>query len=123
MRIALLLLTACGSTIRTTEINPSPRPLGTRPAESIEVFTSGPPARPHVDVAFFEIQRDSALSNDDTNEFIAKLRIAAADRGCEGLVIGGVTHSPATTNEKWSTSMTATCIVYTAADTQRFARE
>ena len=120
MRIALLLLlTACGSTIRATEINPAPRPLAARAPETVEVFTSGPPARPHVDISFLEIQQDSKLSTDDTGEFIGQLRIEAAARGCDGLVIGGITHEP--TGEKRSTSfkgMTATCIVYTDLEPQ-----
>ncbi len=120
MRIAaLLLLAACGSTIRTTEINPAPHPLGARPPETVEVFTSGPPARPHVDVSFLEIQQESKLSIDDTRELIAKLRIEAAARGCEGLVIGGVTHEPTGGDQTTSLKgMTATCIVYTDADPQ-----
>ena len=118
MRIAVLLLVAaCGSSIRATEINTAPRPLQARTPEQVEVFTSGPPARPHIDVTFFEVQQDSEMSSDDTREFIIKLREEAARKGCDGLVIGGVTHEPAGTllDNQTPTSykgMTATCIVY-----------
>ena len=83
---------ACGSSIRATEINPAPRPLAARTPESVEVFTSGAPARPHMDLAFYEAQQSSEFSSDDTREFIVKMRAAAAQRGCDGLVVGGITH-------------------------------
>jgi hypothetical protein len=120
MRIfSLLLLAACGSTIHATEINPPPGPLAARPAATVEVFTSGPPARPHMDLAYFEAQQDSEFSTDDTRDFIVKMREAAARRGCDGLVIGAITHEVhgAIFDARQPTSqkgLTATCIVYTA---------
>jgi hypothetical protein len=117
--IGLLLLAACGTTIRTTDINPAPRPLAARSPESVEVFTSGPPARAYKDLALFEAQQDSEFSSDNTREFIVEMRAEAARRGCDGLVIGGITHetrgsmldSHQTTSQK---GLTGTCIVYVA---------
>jgi hypothetical protein len=119
--ICLLLLAACGTTIRTTEINPAPRPLAARSPESVEVFTSGPPARPYKDLALFEAQQESEYSSDNTREFIIEMRAEAARRGCDGLVIGGITHETRRTllDSHEATSqkgMTATCIVYIADD-------
>lgn len=117
--IGLLLLAACGTTIRATDINPAPRPLAARPPESVEVFTSGPPARAYKDLAFFEAQQQSEFSSDNTREFIIEMRAEAARRGCDGLVIGGITHETRGTfldsHEPTSNKgLTATCIVYTA---------
>jgi hypothetical protein len=123
MRIAvLLLLTACGSTIRATEINQAPRPLTARAPEQVEVFTSGPPARPHIDLTFYEVQQEE-YSADDTREFIDLARVEAARKGCDGLVIGGITHEPTATLSDSNTvtsrkGLTATCIVYTDLDPQ-----
>lgn len=117
--VALVLFTAaCGSSIQATEINSAPRPLAARPPETVEVFTSGPPLRPHMDLAFYEAQQESEFSSDDTADFITKMRKVAARRGCDGLVIGGVTHETTGAildrhQPRSNKGMTATCIVYT----------
>lgn len=126
----MLLSVGCGTTIAVTQINPPPRPLRARPPETVELFTSGPPLRPYVDVAYLEAEQASHLSVHGTREFFDHLRARGAAIGCDALVIGGKTNR-ATVSIDLKTpanisGVTATCIVYTgplehavAADAQR----
>ncbi len=97
-------------------INPSPKPMAARPAESVQVFSSGPPTQPHIDVALLEAEQQSDLSNDNTPQFINKLRARAAVMGCDGIVLGNVTSStdPSFTREQNGSKkgITATCIMF-----------
>lgn len=118
--IAIVMLAAgCGTTLQETQINPAPHAMVARPASSVEVFSAGPPQRAHVDVALLEARQTSGMSGDDTADFIAKLRQQAAERGCDGIVLGAVTNETVgggrdQDNRK---GITATCIVYTAPAT------
>lgn len=112
----------CGTTIKETVINQPPRPMAARPPETVELFTSGPPARPHVDVAFLEAEESSSLSTDETAEMLTKLRKRGAERGCDAVVIGGLSSRAPGLNdgETWLVDnpkarkgIYATCIVYT----------
>jgi hypothetical protein len=115
-----LLTTGCGTAISTTLINPAPRPMNARPPETVEIFSSGPPHRPYVDVAFLEAEQETHLSFDNTPELINHLRARAAAMGCDGVVLGGVTHaadvaaSYAADVNASKKGITATCIVYPA---------
>lgn len=115
---AILAAAGCGTSIRATTINPSPRVLQPRPPETVQIFTSGPPHRPYVDIAYLEAEQSSAYSSDNTPEFLTKLRVQAADMGCDGVVVGGVTHASdeiASITADINASrkgITATCIVY-----------
>jgi hypothetical protein len=111
MKTAFLILAvaaSCGTSIRATPINPEPHPLPPRSPESVEVFASGPPARPHVDVSFLEAAMESVYSPDQIPQFIAKLRAEAAEMGCDGIVIGSATNQAININ-----GLVATCIAYT----------
>jgi hypothetical protein len=114
----MLLSAACGTTIAVTPINPSPRPLRARPPETVELFTSGPPLRPFVDVAYLEAEQESHLSAHGTREFFDQLRARGAAIGCDALVIGGKTNRTTVSIDLKTPAnirgMTATCIVYTA---------
>ncbi len=114
--VGLALAAGCGTAIQTTVINRAPHPMAPRPIESVELFSAGPPARPHIDVAYFEAEAESGASFDGTPEFITKLRNNAAAHGCDGLVLGTSTnHSDG--GGRYATNIhgiTATCIVYTA---------
>jgi hypothetical protein len=86
-----------------------------RSPESVEVFATTAPTRPHVDVSFFEADERSNHAR-NTGEFIAKLREAAAARGCDALVLNSVSNvlelqGRYSDNNK---DVAATCIVYTA---------
>jgi hypothetical protein len=128
MKIAFLaLLAACGTTIRATPINPEPHPLPPRSPESVEVFASGPPVRPHVDVSFLEAANASVYSTDQTPQFIAKLRVEAAAMGCDGIVIGGVTNRTVGSDgfsERPGNirGVVATCIAYTDVERVQLPR-
>jgi len=115
-----LLAGGCGTTISVTPINPAQRQLRARPPEAVEIFSSGPPPRPHLDIAYLEAEQETHLSFDNTPEFIAMLRSRAADMGCDGLVLGGLTHdadvaaSVVGNVNASKKGITATCIIYTA---------
>lgn len=60
-----------------------------RPVESVELFTSGAPARDRVDVALIEVEEASSWSQADTPEILRALRTRAAALGCDAVVVGG----------------------------------
>jgi hypothetical protein len=86
------LLLGCGTSIGVTPLNTSPRALQARSPADVEVFMTAAPPYPYVDVAYLEAEQQSEMSVDGTNEFIAKLRVRAAEIGCDGLVLGGHTN-------------------------------
>lgn len=117
MKLALLcvVLAGCGTSIQATAINPAPHVLAPRPTESVEVFTSGAPARPHVDVALLEAEQDSSYSLDDTGAMLAKLRERGAAMGCDALVFHGLSSSSEELvgdQVQSRKGVYATCIVY-----------
>jgi hypothetical protein len=121
--LALVLVAGCGTSITATMVNAPPHPMGPRPPASVELFTSGAPARPHVDVALLEAeQTSSSVSTHGTPEMLTKLRERGAQMGCDGIVIGGMSsRDPGITDaEAWLVDrprgrkgVYATCIVYT----------
>jgi hypothetical protein len=119
----LLALVGCGTAIRTTAINAPPRPMAPRPPDSVELFTSGAPDRPHVDVAFIETEEQSSLSVSDTPEMLRALREEGGRMGCDAVVLGGASsRDPGVRDaETWiledskgRKGFYGTCIVYTA---------
>lgn len=112
--IPFFILAACGTAIQQTGINVPPHAMAARPPESVEVFTSGVPARAHVDVAMLQAQQQSSFSQDGTAAMIAELRVTAAAMGCDGLVITGP--NDAVLSDRAGTvtlhGLTGTCIVY-----------
>jgi len=121
---ALVVAAGCGTTIRETVINQPPRAMAARPPESVEMFTSGPPARPHVDVAFIEAEESSSFSTDGTAAMLTKLRQRGAQRGCDAIVVGGLSSRDpglgdgetwVNDNPKGRKGVYATCIVYSDA--------
>jgi hypothetical protein len=120
--LALLLAVGCGTTVHATAINPAPRPMSPRPAASVELFTSGAPQRPHVDVAFLEAEESSSFSTHRTPQMLNKLRERGAQMGCDAIVVGGLssrdpglndTETWLVDNPKGRKGVYATCIVYT----------
>lgn len=125
LSLALLLAStaACGTSIRTTAVNPAPYPMSPRPPATVELFTSGAPARPHVDVALIEAEESSSFSTHGTAEMLGKLRERGAEMGCDAVVIGGMssrdpgladTETWLVDNPKSRKGVFATCVVYTA---------
>jgi hypothetical protein len=120
--LALLAFAACGTTIRETQVNSAPRPMPPRSPASVELFTSGAPARPHVDVALIEAEEQSSFSTSRTPDMLNRLRERGAQRGCDAIVVGGMSsRDPGITDaETWLNNRAkgrrgvfATCIVYT----------
>jgi hypothetical protein len=119
---AWLIAAGCGTTIHTTPINPAPHAMVPRDPATVELFTSGPPQRAHVDVAFVEAEEESGLSTDDTSDMLRQLRERGAQLGCDAVVVGGMSsRDPGVTDaEAWLVKhpkgrkgLFATCIAYT----------
>jgi hypothetical protein len=90
--LSFLLLAAvvgCGTTVQFTPTNPPPRPLTSRPAESVQVFTASRPDQPFVEVGLLEAQQSSALSLDQRPDVMQKMRVEAARMGCDGIILLG----------------------------------
>jgi hypothetical protein len=121
MKLALVtvMLAACGTNIGVIPINAAPHPMMPRPAGTVDLYTSGPPARPYIDVMYLEAEQQTDLSLDGTQEFFMKLRDRAGRLGCDGLVIGHPTNRVTGTlfqskhdNTTSLSGLTATCIAY-----------
>lgn len=119
---ALLVAAGCGTSIHSTPLNPAPHPMVSRHPATVELFTSGPPQRAHVDVAFIEAEETSSFSTDGTADMLRQLRERGAQLGCDAVVIGGMSsRDPGVTdaeawlveNPKGRKGVFATCIAYT----------
>lgn len=91
--LALLVLSACGTTTRFAATNPAPHPLTARPPAAVEVFATGLPQRPFVEVGLIQGRQSSEFSGDEMPEIIAEMRSEAGKQGCDGLVINGASDS------------------------------
>jgi hypothetical protein len=121
---AAAALAGCGTNIDYIPLNTPPHPMPPRSPESVELFTTSPPQRPYVEVGAIESQQQS-MSTDNVEDIYAKMRIAAADRGCDGLVIvasndstqvsGSTTHGNGSVSSRTLKGYRATCIVFTDA--------
>src|SRR5262245_50704835 len=87
--LGTLGLTGCGTNVTYTPTNRPPRALVRHSVQSVDVFSSGRPSRPHVEVGILEATQQTRLSVDETPEIIATLREQAAALGCDALVILG----------------------------------
>ena len=84
-----LLLTGCGTTMMITKLNNSPRPLEQRTPESVDIFVTGKPEKPYIEISLITSQQASEFSIDDTPQIIQKMRLEAAKQGCDALIISG----------------------------------
>jgi hypothetical protein len=89
--LPVLFAAACGATTRFVATNPAPHPMVARPAETVQVFTTGHPTRPYVEVGIIQGQQGRGLihNGDQMPEIITKMREDAARTGCDGLIING----------------------------------
>jgi len=119
--VTLVVAAGCGASINATPINPAPHLMTPRPPALVEMYTSGPPQRPHVDIALLEVEESSSLSTADTNQMISDLRNRGAQMGCDAIVLGGASsRDPGLGDaERWLNKdargrkgFTATCIAY-----------
>lgn len=88
----------------------------------VELYTSGAPARAHIDVAFIEAEEESSFSTHRTPQMLQGLREKGAQLGCDAVVVGGLSsREPGVGDaESWLVEkpknrkgVFATCIVYT----------
>jgi hypothetical protein len=103
------------SSVETTRLNTAPRPLVARPARSVEIYTSSPPTRPHVDVAL--LRADHADYGADTRRMLQMLAEKAGELGCDALYISGASHRASVTGDlslldPGSHILIGTCIAY-----------
>ena len=115
-------LIVCGydTDVQYTALARTPRTAGRSP-ESVKVYLSSPPRRPHRDVGLLEAEQMSEFSWDDSRDMIRKMRETAARVGCDAIFVKGigsntdrflgVTDTPTSTK-----TMTATCIRYGTDD-------
>jgi hypothetical protein len=92
-------------------------------------FASGPPTRPHDDVALLEVEQTHGFNEQGTGLMIHRLRERAAALGCDGIVLGGFReHGGGPDGTAWhlidpsSTTLHATCIVYREDEVGTFVR-
>lgn len=105
----------CGAYSSWMPTNPPPHPMQPRPADQVEMFTSGAPTRSFVEVGI--IQSSPGMAATDL-QVLAELRTEGGKRGCDGVIVNGETKSAtasgnaifATADEK--TAFRAACIVY-----------
>ena len=115
-----LVVCGCGTEVQYTALVRTPR-TAPRSPESVKVYLSSPPKRPHHDVGLLEAEQMSEFSWDNTRDMIRKMRETAARVGCDAIFVKGVgsntdrflgvTDSPSSTK-----TVTATCIRYGAED-------
>ena len=85
-----------------------------RPAAEVEVFQTGIPSRPHVEVGYLEVRAQT----NDPEFLIDELREEAGTRGCDAIVFIGSTDAtsahpapPATVRVK-NNGYRAMCVVF-----------
>lgn len=109
-----LAATACGFETNVAWLRMPPHPMAKRSPASVEVYSSSPPARPHVEVAIIEVAEQSS-SGRSLYELMDALRLAAAEQGCDAIhVTGVVSKPPQVMDSSDRAGVVATCLVYTA---------
>ena len=76
----------CGTSLTYIPTADRPHPLQVRKPEQVEIFMTGKPDRPFVEIGMIESQQEDA-SQDGSRALIAKMRAFAGKRGCDALVI------------------------------------
>ena len=86
----------------------------------MRIYASGPPARPHMDVAIREVEQTHSLNEQGLHIMMDRLRTRAAKLGCDGVVVGGIREragQPAGSGvyllDPGATTLHGTCIVFT----------
>jgi len=113
-----VLACGCGTAITYTPLPGSHGRFRSRPTRSVDVYSSGPPNRPHRDVGLLEAEQESDFSMDGTKSMLRKLRAKAARVGCDAICLNNfgskTTPSLAVDVNHVSSvkTITATCIRY-----------
>jgi hypothetical protein len=118
--LLVLLLLGCGTSVTETYINGPPPTMAPRGRHSVLVYASGPPVRPHTDVAILEVSQTHGLNEQGLDIMIDRLRTRAAQIGCDGVVVGGIRErdgmppgSAYYLLDPGATTLHGTCIVFT----------
>jgi len=102
-----------GSFVETTPLNSAPHPLSPRPPDSVEVYTSSPPVRPHVDVALLRASRSNYEST-ATPVMVQLLLKRASALGCDALFVSESSERTGNPDifDPGSRALSGTCIAY-----------
>jgi hypothetical protein len=108
-----VVIAGCGTWVTETQLNPAPHPPQPRGYESVEVFSSSPPTRDHVDVALLKVDQVNEIEDGFSEIMIQHLRERAGALGCDAVFLG----TPQELRgpdllSSGSRRMFATCIVY-----------
>lgn len=76
----------CGTSLNYIPTAERPHTLHVHQPEQVEIFMTGKPDRPFVEIGLIESLQEEH-SQDDSRAIIAKMRAFAGQRGCDGLVI------------------------------------
>ncbi len=88
--MAILLLSACGTSVNETYVNEPPATMTPRGRHSVRLYASHAPERPHMDVAILEVVQPHGLNEQGLDIMLDRLRTRAAQLGCDGVVVGGI---------------------------------
>jgi hypothetical protein len=116
--VLMLSLAGCGTRVDYMRTNSPPRELSARNPSEVEVFTSGRPERPFVEVGIIESQQQSMYSTDQPAKVFESLREEAARQGCDAIILLGSNDAfQAQTGQYGGSGKTlkgyrATCAVY-----------
>ena len=72
-----------------TKLNDSPKPLESRTPESVALFMTAKPEKPYIEISLISSQQTSDFSTDSIPQIIQKMRMEAAQQGCDALIISG----------------------------------
>ena len=107
----------CGTYVTATPINPAPRPLVPRSPDSVEVFASGAPSEPFVDIALLEVTQHEGFNRQGLDYIIEQLRARAGELGCDAVFIKGMDEHLGDDDalailDPDATQLFASCLVY-----------
>jgi hypothetical protein len=102
-----LLLAGCPAQVYYTGLLAPPRPLAPRRPEDVELLVVTPPARPHTNIALYQVIAGSDA--DDSGAMIQRLRTEAAARGCDAILITSIDNQA---SKYTASNIQASCVVY-----------
>jgi hypothetical protein len=101
LSMGAVVLLACSSvSVEYTPLNSPPRPVQSTTADQVEVLTTTPPSRKHIEIGTIKGMHDSITSDED---MFKAMKVEAAERGCNALVV----------TQRGGPVAIASCVVYT----------
>jgi hypothetical protein len=113
--LPLVLLCSCGTTVEYVRLQKAPHKLYKKSIDQVEIFTAKAPDREFVELGIFEAYRQSSFAGTGTGEFIQAMRVEAAERGCDAVVLTGSadqTEYIPFAREHTLPGIRGTCIIY-----------